>query len=164
MLQAASKACLNNNGIKKGGYLPFLPIALLSLTSVMNRLSAFRHTSVLVGVVCLAMLWTHAASAEGVDLGDVANHMRSQVTSISVFVTIFSFVIGIAMAMAGLLKLKEYSDNPRDPSNSITGAIIMFLAAAAFVALPSTLGMGVSSIFGDDAEVTNATTGFSSLN
>jgi magnesium-transporting ATPase (P-type) len=104
-----------------------------------------------------------ALAQEVRDLGEIANALAGQTTLVTRFVTILAFVMGIVMAIIGLLKFKAHGDNPNDPSAKISTAFMLVFVGAVLVALPAALGSGIETIFGAGASRTNATTGFGGL-
>ena len=98
------------------------------------------------------------------DAGTIMARMKGFMDDGAGLVSTVAFVLGIMVAIAGLLKLKAHSANPNDPSNSVKNAFVLMAVGAALVAVPALLGSGVASIFGSSATTTDATTGFNSLN
>lgn len=101
-----------------------------------------------------------AAPALAQDVGDIAAGLTGQVTSIGTLAAVLSFVLGVAIAIAGLMKFRAHSQNPNDPSNKISTAFVLMFVGAGLVAIPAVLGSGITTIFGDGAGQTNGTTGF----
>ena len=98
-------------------------------------------------------------------LGGIADSLSTQTTSVARLVSVVAFVIGVGLAIAGLLKFRANAQNPNDPSNSMTTAFVLVFVGAAMVAIPSLLGSGIMTIFGatGSSGQTNATTGFDGL-
>jgi len=97
-------------------------------------------------------------------VGDIADGLTGQITNVNNVITITAFVIGVALAIMGLLKFHANSKNPNDPSNKMSTAFILIFVGAALVAIPAVLGSGIQTIWGGGADTTDATTGFTSLN
>ena len=95
--------------------------------------------------------------------GGVFNSLSAQATSANKMVTIVAFIIGVILAIVGILKLKAHTANPNDPSAKMSTGFILIFAGAALVALPAMLGMGAATFFGEGAKKTNATAGFNQL-
>ena len=110
-----------------------------------------------------AILLAGQASAEVRNLGEIADGITGQLDSVNQFISVAAFVMGVAMAIAGLMKFRAHSQNPNDPSNKMSTAFILIFVGAGLVAIPSVLGSGVETIFGTGADTTNGTTGFTSL-
>lgn len=120
----------------------------------------------LFGIIALAaLLAASAASAQQVrDLGGIADGLTAQMDSINTLLGVAAFVLGVAMAVAGLMKFRAYSQNPNDPSNKMSTAFMLIFVGASLVAIPSVLGSGIETIFGENASKTDVVSGFSSLN
>lgn len=98
------------------------------------------------------------------DLGAIADSLTSQTAKFSSLITVASFAIGVALAVAGFLKFRANSQNPNDPSNKLSTAFMLIFVGAAMVALPAVLGTGIGTIFGAGAGSTDGTQGFQQLN
>ena len=96
-------------------------------------------------------------------IGQIAGSLKTQTTAVSTLVTVVAFVLGVGMAITGLLKFKAHSQNPNDPSAKMSTAFMLVFVGAALVAIPAALGSGIATIFGSDADTTDATTGFKSV-
>lgn len=108
--------------------------------------------------LCLALfaLVATQASAQVATLDQMANSLTSQARPVALLVTVFAFLLGVWMTMAGLMKLHAHTVNPRDPASSPVTAIAFIFAGAAMVALPALISSGVVTIFGDGATTTDA--------
>lgn len=104
-----------------------------------------------------------SAQGGGRDIGAMATAMRTMAGSVNGLVTVVAFIIGVVLAISGILKFKAHSANPNDPSAKLSTAFMLMFAGAALVALPALLGSGVLTFFGSGATTTNATTGFVGL-
>lgn len=122
-----------------------------------------RHILVLAALACVVAL-PSAGLAQVRDLGDIARDLTLQTRFVSQLVTVVAFVLGVGMAIAGLLKFKAHSQNPNDPSAKISTAFVLVFVGAALVALPATLGSGIATVFGANADRTNPISGFESIN
>lgn len=111
----------------------------------------------------LAVSIPASAIAQVRDLGDIASDIAIQTRFVSQLITVIAFVLGVGLAISGLLKFKAHSQNPNDPSAKISTAFVLVFVGAAMVALPATLGSGISTIFGANADRTNPTSGFDSI-
>ncbi|MFG6082206.1 DUF6750 family protein [Paracoccus litorisediminis] len=87
------------------------------------------------------------------NMGDIASDLAGQGQQIGDLIMIICAVAGIGVALMGLFKFKAHSANPNDPSNKMSSALTLIFVGAAMVAIPELLGSGVSTIFGDGAEV-----------
>ncbi|WP_411840088.1 hypothetical protein [Paracoccus sp. ME4] len=115
------------------------------------------------GALALMVTASMAGSASAQTVGSIATSLRGQVSSVGVLITVVSFVLGVALAIAGLMKFRAHSQNPNDPSNKMSTAFVLMFAGAGLVAVPAVLGTGIATVFGSSAATTNGTTGFNSL-
>ena len=108
----------------------------------------------------LAAATPAAANSPNRTLGAIAADFGGQLGQIASMISILAFVLGVCVAIAGLLKFRQHAQNPGDPSAKPTTALMLILAGAALVAIPATLGSGVATIFGNGAETTTSQGGF----
>jgi len=85
----------------------------------------------------------------GTTLATIAENITNTFSSLVKLITGGAYVVGFALAMVGILKLKAHKDNPTQIPIS-TGVALIFVGAA-LVFLPTLLGVGASTIFGSDA-------------
>ena len=116
-----------------------------------------------LGVAVAAAMMLPATAFAQRDVGGIAESLADQTGDIADLVSIAAFVIGVGLAIAGLLKFRAHSQNPNDPSNKMSTAFMLVFVGAAMVAIPATLGSGILTVFGEDAGQTDADTGFRSL-
>ena len=90
-------------------------------------------------------------NAQVSNIGDVAAGLQAQAGNIADLIGAAAFILGIALAVAGLLKFRQHSLNPNDPSARLSTAFTLVFVGAALVAIPTTLGVGVGSLFGTGA-------------
>ncbi len=102
-------------------------------------------------LICVAA----AASAQVADIGAMASGLQSQAGDIADLIGAAAFLLGICIGIVGLLKFRQHSQNPNDPSARLSTAFTMVFVGAALVAIPTTLGVGIGSLFGSGA--TNVT-------
>ena len=95
------------------------------------------------------------ATAQVTNIGDVAAGLQTQAGSIADLIGAAAFLLGIGLGIVGLLKFRQHAQNPNDPSAKLSSAFTLVFVGAALVAIPTTLGVGVSSLFGSGA--TNVT-------
>ena len=120
------------------------------------------HIRTVAGIAALSVAMAGPAMAQ-LTAGEIATDLRGQVSNIGTLITVISFVLGVALAISGLMKFRAHSQNPNDPSNKMSTAFVLMFAGAGLVAVPAVLGSGISTIFGTGADTTNGTTGFKSL-
>ena len=89
--------------------------------------------------------------AQVVDIGDMASGLQSQAGDIADLIGAAAFLLGICIAIVGLLKFRQHSQNPNDPSARLSTAFTLVFVGAALVAVPTTLGVGIGSLFGTGA-------------
>lgn len=84
------------------------------------------------------------------DLGDMADRLTAQASPISMLITVFSFLLGVYLVIAGLLKFRAHAEagGRGDQSNSPTAGFAYILAGAMAVALPSLIDSAVLTLFG----------------
>ena len=85
----------------------------------------------------------------GTTLASLADNVTKTFSSFVYLITGGAYVVGFALAMVGILKLKAHKDNPTQIPIS-TGLALIFVGSA-LVFLPTLLGVGISTIFGDAA-------------
>ena len=103
------------------------------------------------GLVVAIMMVADGATAQVSNVGDVAAGLQAQVGDIADLVGAAAFLLGICLAIMGLLKFRQHSQNPNDPSARLSSAFTLVFVGAALVAVPTTLGVGVVSLFGSGA-------------
>ncbi|MDE0531186.1 MAG: hypothetical protein OXI01_07020 [Albidovulum sp.] len=106
------------------------------------------------GIVLVASLAAASARAQN-NIGDVASGLTTQIGEFGTLFGALAVVVGVAMVLMSGIKFRAYSTNPQDPSASLGGAAGWLIAGAALVAIPELLDVGITSLFGDTAEVGN---------
>ncbi len=106
--------------------------------------------TIILGTVLSTVLLTPVA-AQVNDIGDMAAGLQAQVGDIASLIGAIAFLLGIVLAIVGLLKFRQHAQNPNDPSARLSTAFILVFVGAAMVAIPTTLGVGVTSLFGSGA-------------
>ena len=101
--------------------------------------------------LALIILVIQPAKAQVANIGDVASGLQSQAGSIADLVGAAAFLLGIFLGIAGLLKFRQHAQNPNDPSARLSTAFTLVFVGAALVAIPTTLGVGIGSLFGGGA-------------
>lgn len=89
-----------------------------------------------------------AANAQIADIGGVAAGLQAQAADIADLLGAMAFLLGIMLTLAGLLKLRQHALNPNDPGARLSSAFTLVLVGAALVAVPTTIGVGIGSLFG----------------
>ena len=111
--------------------------------------------AIIVAAGIAASLHASGAGAQVSNIGDVASGLQSQAGNIGDLIGAAAFLLGIALGIIGLLKFRQHAQNPNDPSARLSAAFTLLFVGAALVAIPTTLGVGVNSLFGTGA--TNVT-------
>jgi len=93
--------------------------------------------------------WINPALAQINNIGDMASELQSQVGDIADLIGAAAFLLGIGIALLGLLKFRQHAINPNDPSARLSTAFTLVFVGAAMVAIPTTLGVGIGSLFGN---------------
>ncbi len=113
--------------------------------------------------VALGTIWATQAFAQ--TFGDIFTEMRSsQLGPAADILGTISFVLGVVFAIMAVMAMIKRSRNTND--NSVeTGRILMLsVAAACMVAIPTFLNVGVASIFGTGANQSSVDAPLRSLN
>ena len=106
----------------------------------------------LIAVSTLAMTPAEAQAAE--DLKAVANRTRGQFGSIADLIGAAAFLAGVGFVVFGIFKFYNYSKNPQDPQNKVGSAVMLVVAGALMIAVPTVAGVGIVSLFGTGTQVT----------
>lgn len=80
-----------------------------------------------------------ATPAMAVQLSNVINNTGGQITTVPTYINYVSYIIGVALAVAGIAKLKAHADNPGQ--TSMKDGLGRLFAATAFISLPFILTM-----------------------
>lgn len=123
----------------------------------------FLKTLAIAVTVASAALAVASGPAIAQNVGEIANDLRGQVTNLTALVTVVAFIVGVGLAIMGLIKFRAHTQNPNDPSASMSSAFILIFVGAAMVAIPAVLGSGIQTVFGTGATTTDARTGFDQL-
>ncbi len=112
----------------------------------------------ILGTVAIAAVVALAASPvmAGAQLSDMIDNTGAQLTTLPIYINYVSYIIGIALAIAGIAKLKAHADNPGQ--TSMKDGLARLFAATAFISLPFILTM-----LRDSTSTTSGTASFQSL-
>lgn len=95
-------------------------------------------------------VWVHRASAQ--TFGDIFTNMRtSQLGPAADILGTISFVLGVAFAIMAVMAMIKRSRHSNDNSVETSRILMLSIAAACMVAIPTFLNVGVASIFGTGA-------------
>jgi uncharacterized membrane protein len=113
--------------------------------------------------VAFGTVWATQAFAQ--TFGDIFTEMRSsQLGPAADILGTISFVLGVVFAIMAVMAMIKRSRNTNDSSVE-TGRILMLsVAAACMVAIPTFLNVGVASIFGTGANQSSVDAPLRSLN
>jgi Na+/proline symporter len=108
---------------------------------------------------------TSVALAQESSLGEVLTNVRTDTLGpAGDFIGAGAFILGVIFGVMAIIKLVQNHRNPHDPASRPTQAIVLGVAAAAMIAIPTFLGMGVTTLFGTGAETTSIDGQLRSLN
>ncbi len=107
------------------------------------------HLLPVIFLVSIYPFWVNPAAAQVNNIGDMASELQSQVGDIADLIGAAAFLLGIGIALLGLLKFRQHAINPNDPSARLSTAFTLVFVGAAMVAIPTTLGVGIGSLFGN---------------
>lgn len=99
-------------------------------------------TSIVVGTVAFAAI-------EG--FGSVAAQVTSNIANLARLITAASYVIGMALAVAAIVKFKAHKDNPTQIP--IGTPIALLFVAAALIFMPTVFKVSGSTLFGASGRV-----------
>ena len=71
------------------------------------------------------ILMTGAASAQVADIGDMASSLQTQAGDIADLIGAAAFLLGICIGIVGLMKFRQHSQNPNDPSARLSTAFTL---------------------------------------
>ena len=98
-----------------------------------------------------------AAQAQTKDIAGVSGKVGEQLIALGSQAGIVAFLAGFVFGIMGFMKLKANAANPNDPSNKVSTGFILIFVGAALIAVPTVMGVGVGSIFGDGGPNTTLT-------
>lgn len=110
---------------------------------------------VMLIIAAVLALPVQVSAQQVVDLAQASDGLAAQGGAIATFITVLCFCIGVVMAFLGIAKLANSSGGPQGESK-LTGFVFIALGAL-LVALPSTIGTGVVSMFGSGAQTLEST-------
>lgn len=122
----------------------------------MKRMTYYGPALLALGLLLLA----DPAMAE--DFGKGAERIAGQLEYVAKLISIISFVSGLGIGMSGILKLKNHSQNPAQVP--LSQPMMRILVACGLIALPTAMGNGIDSLFGEDATTLTATNGITEIN
>lgn len=109
-----------------------------------------RQAKAFAAMLAVAALSASPALAAS-NVGELAQSWVSQLSQFKAVIGVISYLAAFGIGMMGILKLKAASKNPNDPNNKVSTGLAYIAAAALLIALPTLLGVGVSSFFGSSS-------------
>jgi len=105
------------------------------------------------------IIMTHATMAQVINSNsasgsDVADNLTGLFGAIGATLAVFAQVAGIVLAIKVGFDFVQYSNVQTRQQVKLSTAGITFLAAVFLFAIPQTLGMGITSLFGDSSTST----------
>lgn len=120
-----------------------------------------------LGAAAVALAITSTGvHAQVTDVSGMSDQITGQLGSLGQLAGVIAFLSGFVFAIMGFMKLKANAANPNDPSNKVSTAFMLIFIGAALIAVPTVLGVGVTSLFGSGGPTTNLTDGggFTAIN
>ncbi len=115
---------------------------------------------ILAAVTAVAILAAAGYAAAGTgtgNIGGVADTVRGQVGQLADLLGAAAFLAGVGFIVFGIVKFYKYSKNPQDQQNKLSGAVMLIVAGAAMIAVPTVAGVGIVSLFGGSADKVTST-------
>jgi intracellular multiplication protein IcmD len=107
---------------------------------------------VMLAVLALGCFAVGTASFAAISgFGSVAAQVTSNVAQVAKLVTAGAYVIGMAMAVAAIVKFKAHKDNPTQIP--IGTPIALLFVAAALIFVPTIFKVSGSTLFGGSGQV-----------
>jgi len=128
-----------------GGALLALPIVFEAMQVAYGQASSdgsFNFFEFLSGIVGVAASWVPAQGINGI----LASIIQS-VEGVPGIVSAFSYLFGLVLGVAGILKLKEHIENPTQVQ--MKEPVVRFLAGGALFSLPTIFAAMHTSLIGD---------------
>jgi intracellular multiplication protein IcmD len=100
-----------------------------------------------------------AILATGASAQDISNmvdtQLKGQLMSLGNLAGMIAFLAGFVFGIMGFMKLRANAQNPQDPSNKVSTAFMMIFIGAGLIAVPTVMGIGVTSLFGGSNNTTS---------
>ncbi len=100
---------------------------------------------IITASVALMASVAFASSASGI--GAMATQLQSQFAAIMLLMTSGATVLGLGIALGGIIKFKAWKENPQQ--NPLGTAVMMFFVGLLLTYLPTFISTGGASIFAD---------------
>ena len=126
--------------------------------------SALSFAALAVPVWALSSIaFVGAAEAGSQNIGEVASGVKEQFGSLADLLGAAAFLAGVGFVVFGIVKFYNHSKNPQDQQNKLSGAVMLIVAGAMMIAVPTVAGVGVVSLFGGDADKVSITGGLKAI-
>ena len=109
----------------------------------------------IAGAAAVLALTASGAMAQVADVKEVSEKIGTQLEAFGSLAGIVAFLSGFVFGIMGFMKLKANAANPNDPSNKVSTGFILIFVGAALIAVPTVMGVGVGSLFGDGGQNTD---------
>ncbi|HDZ51504.1 hypothetical protein LCGC14_0112270 [marine sediment metagenome] len=109
----------------------------------------------IAGAAAVLALIASGAMAQVADVKEVSEKIGTQLEALGSLAGIVAFLSGFVFGIMGFMKLKANAANPNDPSNKVSTGFILIFVGAALIAVPTVMGVGVGSLFGDGGQNTD---------
>jgi len=109
----------------------------------------------IAGAAAVLALTASGAMAQVADVKEVSEKIGTQLEALGSLAGIVAFLSGFVFGIMGFMKLKANAANPNDPSNKVSTGFILIFVGAALIAVPTVMGVGVGSLFGDGGQNTD---------
>ena len=106
----------------------------------------------LVGALACFSVGTAAFAVSGI--GSIATNVTGNLTAIAKLITALAYVMGMAMAVAAVVKFKAHKDNPTQVP--IGTPIALLFVAAALIFIPNIFKSSGATLFGGSGQVAGA--------
>lgn len=134
------------------------------LLRMITRLQLSRPKPLAI-VSALLLSATFAAPAAAQTFGDIFTDMRTeQLGPTADILGTISFVLGIAFGIMAVMAMIRRSRTTNDNSVEVGRILMLSIAAACMIAIPTFLNVGVASIFGTGADQSTVDGQLRSLN
>ena len=110
-----------------------------------------KQKSFLFGLTFVLSLGLVGTSFAISGVGSVATQFTGQLSAVARLITAMSYVVGLAMAVAAIVKFKAHKDNPTQIP--IGTPIALLFVSIALIFAPTIFGVGGQTLFGGSGTV-----------
>jgi hypothetical protein len=108
-----------------------------------------------IGVAAALTMTATGAYAQATDFSSMTDQLNGQLSSAASLAGMVAFLSGFVFGIMGFMKLRANAQNPNDPSNKVSTAFMLIFIGAGLIAVPTVMGIGVTSLFGSGGSTTN---------